>query len=169
MPNSSFVARKDKFEWKHAPYGEYYEDIEIVLKGEFTGEYEDEEKTKPVCVMTPTLVKEKTNIKDLVMKHADEVGVVNIIRRIARTGDMSLLNQNNPIDGDLTSLPKSIAEVQATALRAELLYSQLPESMRKEMSLDEFCKTMTDDKIKDYYQKAFEEYKASQAKEGEEK
>lgn len=162
MPNSAFVGRKDKFQWKDAPMEEYYQSVEIVLKGEFTGEYEDEAKTKPVCLMVPTVVIEKTNIKDLIQKHADEVGVVNIIRRIARTGDLSLLNQNNPIDGDLTALPQSIAEVQATALRAELLYSSLPESMKKDMSLEQFMKVMDDDRITDYYQKTFEEYKAKQ-------
>lgn len=169
MLSSPFSPRKDKFVWKHAPYGEFYEDVSIVLKGQFTGEYEDEEKTKPICVMVPEVVVEKTNIQDLIQKNADQVGVVNIIRRIARTGDLSLLQQNTPIDGDLTELPKSIAEVQATALRAELLYSQLPANMRKEMSLDEFCKTMNDEKIKDYFQKVFDEHKATYAEKGEEK
>lgn len=122
----------------------------IVKKAKITG-YEDEAKTQPIGVMIPTVVIERTPIKELVNSHKDEVGVVNIIKRIAKTGDMSLLEQNKPIYGDLSKLPQSDAEIKAKALELENIYKSLPADMTKGLTISEFVKTFGSKELIDYY------------------
>lgn len=164
---SPFVGREDKFSFPLQPEATYYTDWEIVLKTVITG-YENDDPEKPIGSMVPTIVEHKTDIQSLIDKDADQVGVVNIIRRIAQTGDLSLLQQGNPIDGDLTELPQSIAEVQAKALSAELLYAQLPEDMKKGLTMEQFVSRMDDDSIRGYFQSLVDKAKQSESvKEGE--
>ena len=141
---------------KRAPTNDYVSK-KIVLKTVITG-YQDDDKQTPIGVMVPTVVEEKTNIKELINSHANEVGVANVIRRILATGDMSLLEQNKAQYIDTTTLPKSISDVQAKALALESIYANIPAELKKDMTLSEFVKTMTDDRIVEYYKaKAAEE------------
>lgn len=130
---------------------DYYIDREIVLKTVITG-YEDEECTKPIGSMIPEVVENKKDIKILVNSHAEEVGVVNILNRIIKTGDMSLLKAREAQYIDTTELPQSLGEVQAKAIALESIYANIPEDLKKDMSLDQFVKTMTDERIKSYYE-----------------
>lgn len=129
---------------------DYYIDREIVLKTVITG-YEDKECTKPIGSMVPVVVENKKDIKILVNSHADEVGVVNILNRIIKTGDMSLLQAREAQYIDTTQLPQSLGEVQAKAIALESIYANIPEDLKKDMSLDQFVKTMTDERVKAYY------------------
>lgn len=145
---------------------DYYVDRKVVLKAKITG-YEDEAQTKPVGVMVPQVVEEKTDIKKLVSADAKNVGVANILARVLRTGDMSLLQARDAQYVDTTKLPSSIADVQAKALALESIYANIPGELKKDMSLETFVKTMTDERLKSYYEGQAKQKEASEKKEGE--
>ena len=139
----------------------------IVMKTIITG-YEDKECTKPIGSMVPSVVEEKIPIKQLVQSHANEVGVANIIRRILQTGDMSLLNQREAQYVDTTKLPKSIGQVQEKAIALESIYASIPADLKKDMTLEQFVTTMTNEKIKAYYDKQLKVVTANKKEEGAE-
>lgn len=163
--SSPFICSDRKETFHHSKPVSVLIDRKIVMKTVITG-YEDGDRDKPIGSMIPSVVEEKTSMRDLLDKDKDQCGVVNIIRRISKTGDLSLLKQRVGYEGDFSELPQSIAEVQAKALSAEILYSQLPDDMKKGLSLKEFTSVMDDAAIASYFQSKIDSLKKEE-KEGE--
>lgn len=97
---------------------------------------------EPVGSLKLKVVNETVDIKEYINSFAGEVGVANVLRKFAKTGDMSLFAQNQVIENvDATKLPEQSAEE---------LFKSLPEDLRKDMTYEQFVKTLTGEQLKAY-------------------
>lgn len=88
------------------------------------------------------VVNEEVDIREYVNSFADECGVENVLKKFARTGDASLFAQHQVIENvDATKIPDG---------NAEELFNSLPDDLKKNMSYEEFVKTLTGEQLKAY-------------------
>lgn len=77
--------------------------------------------------------------QDYINQYRDEVGILNILKKVARTGDMGLLNQCKTGQGvDLSNMPEDFLQAKEMYEQALAAYEQLPESIRGNMTAEEF-------------------------------
>lgn len=55
-------------------------------------------------------VKEKVSLDKYIQSFAGDVGLENILKRVALTGDTSLLNEKQPLYGDIRNMPENNME-----------------------------------------------------------
>lgn len=77
----------------------------------------------------------EVNIRDEINSHRDETDIAIIMRRL-KQGDTSVLQRNNPMYGDFTNLPKSMAEVLQVHIDAEKAFLSLPVDIRSQFGND---------------------------------
>lgn len=128
--NSPFVRPDDREEFPGVPAGEKnYIDRQIILEFVQTG---TDEKGKAIGSVKPVVHETLQNIDELINSHADEVGVINMIKLYARTGNEQLFNQKTALPaGDYSTIPEESA--------AEI-YANLPEELKNGLSMEEFFK-----------------------------
>lgn len=123
--------------------GEYI-DYEIKQVKKSTGpnadDFEIEEK----------VIENKTNIKEFINSFADQVGVENILKKVALTGDTSLLNQVPEVHGDMSIIPEDAGEKFRMAKSAQEAYSKIDPELTQGQSMEEFIKGLNADKINAY-------------------
>lgn len=92
--------------------------------------------------------------QDYINQYKDDVGILNILKKVARTGDMSLLNQCKAgIGVDLTDMPEDFLQAKALYDEALSAYDQLPDSIKNGMTAQEFAEITAeklDGNIKSY-------------------
>ena len=92
--------------------------------------------------------------QDYINQYQDEVGILNILKKVARTGDMSLLNQCKTGQGvDLTDMPEDFLQAKALYDEALAAYDQLPDKIKAGMTAEEFVNVTAEKlggNIKDY-------------------
>lgn len=96
-------------------------------------------------VVVDKIIEHKDLIKGVIDSHASEVGVYNLIERVIRTGDASLLDAagvKTDVDGviDITKAPTEMADVLHFAELMNNAYNSLPEEVKKGRTLQEFAK-----------------------------
>lgn len=93
----------------------------------------DKDTGRKVAVKTGS-----TNQYQMIQESVPETLIYNVIDRVNRTGDMSLLGQ--AVDGmfDATVLPGDLLEAQCVRIKAEQIFSQLPYEERQKYSNDVF-------------------------------
>ena len=128
--NSPFVRPDDREEFPGVPAGETkYIDRQILLEFVQTG---TDENGKAIGSVRPVVHETYQDINELIQSHADEVGVINMIKLYARTGNEQLFNQNAALPaGDYSVVPEESA--------AEI-YAKLPEELTNGLSMEEFFK-----------------------------
>lgn len=108
-----------------------------------TGEGEDD------FVLVTKHVEKKRNIDALINSQEKEVGIYNLLDRVAKTGDETLLpkphDDKNGVLTDLTGYPKDLMEAHQVANAGADAYSKLPKELTKGRSLEEFAKTINDE------------------------
>ena len=136
--NSPFVRPVDRESYSVSVGDTHYVDRKIYMEFVQTGL---DENGKAIGSIQPVVKETKTDINKLINSHAAEVGLKNLISLYVRTGDASLFNQKRSINSmsgngyvDLTSIPeKSASEI----------YSDIPEALKGNRSLEAFLKTLT--------------------------
>lgn len=93
----------------------------------------DKDTGRKVAVKTGS-----TNQYQMIQESVPETLIYNVIDRVNRTGDMSLLGQG--VDGmfDATVLPGDLLEAQCVRVKAEQIFAQLPYEEREKYGNDVF-------------------------------
>ena len=108
MSKNAFIPKKHNPNLNTIKWDEYY--IDRVLKDKVvkTGEGEDD------FTIVKVVVEDKRSIKETIDAQADEVGLENILKRYALTGDESILPQSVNANGgevfDMTQLPQDLID-----------------------------------------------------------
>lgn len=71
----------------------------------------------------------KVDTYEMIQSYKDSVDIHNILERFAN-GDQTALNKNQPMFGDFTEMPKTMAEFQQTLADAEKMFMSLPVEKR---------------------------------------
>lgn len=77
----------------------------------------------------------KEDIQAKIDSYREKTDIAYIIKRL-EMGDTSVLNQNNPMYGDFTDMPKSYAEVLQLVIDAENSFYKLPLDTRNKFDND---------------------------------
>lgn len=97
---------------------------------------------EPVGSITLKVVETKVDIQEYINSFADDCGVENVLRKFARTGDASLFAVHQPIENvDATKMPEKSAEE---------LFADLPADLRKDMTFEQFVKSLTQEQLQAY-------------------
>lgn len=98
---------------------------------------------------------EEVDINKHIHSFKDEVGVRNIMKRIALTGDASLLEQAQVGVGDLSTIPDLPQEKIAAYKSVEEAYLKIDPALRGSMTMEDFIKGLSEEKIKSYIDAKF--------------
>lgn len=71
-----------------------------------------------------------TNFYDKIQEQVEDTKIENIIKR-ATMGDFQALNRNNPLFGDFTNAPTSLADAQNKIIQLENAFEKLPLEIRR--------------------------------------
>lgn len=121
-----------------------YELKDTVVK---TGEGEED------FVIQTKIIEHRDNIAEVIAKDADSVGVANLIQRVLRTGDESLMPPPLGTDGRLddgTRCPDNLLDAVNMAEDAYKVYESLPEEIRKGRDLEQFANSFTAQEFIDF-------------------
>lgn len=85
-----------------------------------------------VVVVDDLVAVAKYNRDEYINSFRDDVGIHNILAKIARTGDMSLLNQHIGLNGenDLTGAPEDYMDAVKAVNDAKAAYDSLPDGLK---------------------------------------
>ena len=135
MPNA-FRPKKHNPNLNTIKWDEYY--IDRVLKDKVvkTGDGDDD------FTIVKVVVEDKRSIKETIEAQADDVGLENILKRYALTGDESILPQSVNANGgdlvDMTQLPQDLIEADNFYKQQKAMFDSLPEEVTKGRSFTEF-------------------------------
>lgn len=172
MP-SRFVPQKR--EYKHTPF-ECSDIVTLEVADEIKKITDDVTKKEDFVIEKVVRETSRLDANDYVQSFADDVGIENILKKIALTGDVSLLNQRQRSIGqvdengyevlqDYTGIPGDVLEAAAIVKSGRDVFSSLPADLVKGRSFAEFVETATQDEIQAYMLASLEAQK--KASEGE--
>lgn len=131
--------RLNKVKWD-----EYYIDRKLVDSVVKTGEGDHD------FIIVKKVIEDKTSIKELIASQADDVGLENILKKFAVTGDPGILPEavtdNNEI-ADFTQMPQDLIEAQNLFSAQEEAFKSLPEELVKGRSFGEFMAHINQDEF----------------------
>lgn len=119
-----------------------YKSIQIVDKVVKTGNGDDD------FIIKKVVIEDYKPIKEVIDADADSVGVYNIIKQVMRTGDTSLLPQDDgKCNVDFVDAPENLMEVKAMGEAAEKAFNSLPTDLVQDLDLTKFVETMSQEKF----------------------
>ena len=92
-------------------------------------------------IVDEIVVVSEVDTHKLSQSYIGQTGLEAVMKRVAITGDTSLLNtitSDSDAIADATSLPQTLGEVKALAIKADALEKQLPPELLKGRSVEEF-------------------------------
>lgn len=105
------------------------------------------------------VIKGKTNINDLIASYADDVGIQNILRKVALSGDTSLFNQTGrkplgnggpePVQ-DYTDAPQSKTDAFNQVVKGVQAFDELPADLKGKMSMAQFAELVGQEEFENY-------------------
>lgn len=106
-------------------------------------------------VLELKVIDDKEDIKQVINSQADSVGLEAMLAKYERTGDPSVLPQ--PVNAtdqiqDFTKLPQDNAEYFEYIHALAAKFESLPLELRKDMTINDFMKQLTDKQVDDYLQ-----------------
>lgn len=116
-------------------FDEFYIDYEIKDIVKKVGDGEED------FVITQKIIEHKRDIVQEINSQADSVGVYNLIKRVALTGDESLYPEPMPKTGvvsDYTNVPDNLLDADLMAKQRLNDFNNLPDSLKKGRSFEEF-------------------------------
>lgn len=111
-----------------------------------------------ILVYVP-VIKGKTNIDDLIASYSDDVGIQNILRKIAISGDTSLLNQTGrkPLGNggpeaiqDYTDVPASKTDAFNKVVAGVAAFDKLPTDLKGKLSMAQFAELIGEEELNNY-------------------
>lgn len=121
-----------------------YEEIDVVKKiGEKETEFVIEKKV---------VESSRVDRQGYIDSFAEEVGIMNIIEKVRKTGDVTLLDQTkrSPVPSektgrgnleeivDISGIPNSFIEADAAIMKGHNLFADLPEDLKGKISFEDF-------------------------------
>ena len=113
-----------------------------------------------VVIKFKPVVKNEYDLQAYIESFADEVGIQNILKKLAISGDKSILNQTGrePLcpDGglepiqDYSNVPKSKAEAFNAVVAGVQAFDELPEDIKGKMSLTQFVQLFGQEEFDNY-------------------
>lgn len=76
------------------------------------------------------------NIQDMINANKDSTDIATIVAYYNQTGDESVLKRMTPTYGDLTVLPKSLAEFLQLRIDSQNFFDALPENVKAQFNYD---------------------------------
>lgn len=113
-------------------------------------------------------VERREDINKLINSQANEVGIYNLLDRIAKTGDDTLLPK--PFDDksgqvlDYTRFPEDLMDVHQQQDQAAIAFDSLPDELKKGRKFEDFAANVTDAEAIEFI-KAFIQSRVPQKKE----
>lgn len=83
----------------------------------------------------------RVNRAEYINSHREDVGILNIIKKVQLTGDATLLNQRSVDIGfaDITNLPQDKIDAYKAVEEGVQQFDDLPEDIKKKMSFKQFA------------------------------
>lgn len=104
--------------------------------------------------------KGECDLKEYIASFADEVGIQNILKKLAISGDRTLLNQTGrealcPDGGlepvqDYTTVPKSKTEAFNAVVNGVAAFDNLPDDLKGKMSMEQFAQLVGQEELDAY-------------------
>lgn len=133
--NNPFMGRTDGLVFVAKDYKE--DDFAVVKLGKKVNQLSDD--VYDFDVVDIVEITDVVKRQDYIAQYADDVGILNILKKVAKTGDTGLLNQCQPATGvDLTNMPDNWLDAAALKEKAMASYNKLPEELRKDISVEDF-------------------------------
>lgn len=122
-----------------------YKVIDVVKKtGEGETDYVLTKKVVPYSI---------ENRKESIESYRNDVGILNILKKVALTGDATLLNQRGVVNGiDSTELPTNYMEACEMLEKGMISFGDLPDDIKQKMSFEEFAKNYKQEDFDAYVQ-----------------
>lgn len=129
-------------------YIAYEEKEKIVKSGDGENDWRIEKYTE----------QRRVNIDKHINSFASEVDVKNILAKVAKTGDTSLLNQTPIKDYDTTMIPENYHEAAKMMDKQKSIdaFNALPKELRGDDDMETFIKNLSKEKIESYINKVVE-------------
>lgn len=118
----------------------------------------------------PTFIK-KYDIQEYIKSFESDIGIQNILKKVALTGDKSYLNQTGRVgekpDGgledikDYTNVPANKTEAFNAVAAGVAAYDALPDDMKADMSFAQFAEKFGEEQIKSYVDNLIKQYEAN--------
>lgn len=99
-------------------------------------------------ILKPELVEiSRKNRADFINSFREDVGILNIVKKVQLTGDATLLNQRQVEIGyaDITDLPKDKIEAMQAVQAGVDAFDELPDEIKKKMSFKQFAEQNKDE------------------------
>ena len=148
--NNPFMGRTDGLVFAAKDYTE--DDYAIVKVGKKVNQLSDD--VHDFDVIDSVEITDVVKRADYINQFADDVGILNVLKKVVKTGDYELLKQANPGVGfDLTNMPDNWIDALGLKDKAMQSYNKLPEELRKGLSVEDFMSLSMDavgKKIDDY-------------------
>lgn len=113
----------------------------------------------------------RVNRADYINSHREDVGILNIIKKVQLTGDATLLNQRQVEAGfaDITGMPKDKMEAMDVVQEGVAAFDNLPNEIKGKMSMAQFAQqgNAEFDALVEAVVKKVKDTQDSQKKEGE--
>ena len=137
MSSNPFIQKKDdKPVFNPTVYDTDYVYFKPVKKVKKTGEGDED------FVVVTEFVEQRVPIREVVNVDKDNVGLKNILKKFAITGDESLLPPApSGVEVDTTSYPDNLAESLIFIKRMQESYDALPEDLRSKYSMEDLIHT----------------------------
>lgn len=151
--NNPFCGRTDGVTWKGNNYAEKnYANCTIAKKVNKLSKDDD----SVFDVVEVIEINDIVDRQDYINQYKDDVGILNVLKKVARSGDTSLINQINGGTGiDLTDMPEDFLQAKALYDQALIAYDQLPAEIKSGLTAEQFINIAAeklDGNIKDYVQ-----------------
>lgn len=121
------------------------------------------EDSEEAVIQFKPVAKETYDIQEYIESFSDDVGIQNILRKLAISGDKSILNQTgrealNPDGGlepiqDYTNVPKSKVEAFNAVAAGVAAFDELPQDLKGKLSLTQFVELFGQDEFDNYVKK----------------
>jgi hypothetical protein len=125
-------------------FDEFYVDYEIKQVVKKVGDGEED------FIIEDKVIEHKRDIKQEINAQADDVGVYNLMKRVALTGDDSLMPEPMPKTGvtsDYTNVPDNLLDADLMAKQRIAEFDSLPDALKKGRSFEEFMSSFTQDEF----------------------
>lgn len=125
-------------------FDEFYIDYEVKQVVKKVGDGEED------FIIEDKVIEHKRDIRQEINSQADQVGVYNLMKRIALTGDDSLMPEpmaKTGITSDYTGVPDNLLDADLLAKKRIEQFNALPDSLKKGRSFEEFMNTFNQDEF----------------------
>lgn len=119
-------------------------DYEIKQVKHSTGPGEDD------FTIEEKVIEHETDIKEFVNSFKDEVGVRNILKKVAKTGDPTLLQQGEAMYADLSAIPELPQDKLKAGAKVAEEFSKIDPALRGNQSVDGFIKNLSQEQLDKY-------------------